>query len=99
MSKYGKRTGKKSLPESNKTYAETEYFSQRHRQWARYHVLRPRLPRITDENEKWLETIFQPKTLRTFVGKHNHEVILLCSSLFKRSDTDDEDYRNVDSHS
>jgi hypothetical protein len=71
MSRLGKKLKKNS--ESNKTYAETEYFSQRHRQWSRYHVLRPRLPRSSDE--KWLETLFQPKTLKTFVGKHNQEVI------------------------
>jgi hypothetical protein len=77
MSRAGKKS--KKISESNKTYAETEYFSQRHRQWSRYHVLRPRLPRPTDE--KWLETVFQPKTLKTFVGKHNHEVTLFFYSL------------------
>ena len=69
MSRLGKKF-KKSL-DGNKTYAENEYFSQRHRQWARYHVQRPRLPRATDE--KWLETVFQPRTLKLFVGKHLNE--------------------------
>lgn len=64
---------KKSL-ELNKTYSESEYFSQRHRQWKRYSVNKPRLPKNIDINEKWLETLFQPRTLKTFVGKHNNEV-------------------------
>jgi hypothetical protein len=70
MSRLGRKAKKSS--ESNKTYAELEYFSQRHRQWARYHVLRPRLPKPTDE--RWLETVFQPRTLKSYVGKHNNEV-------------------------
>lgn len=79
MSRYGKKTGKKVITESNKTYAESEYFSQRHRQWTRYHVLRPRLPKITDDHEKWIETLFQPRTLKSFLGKHNHEVSFILS--------------------
>jgi Cdc6-like AAA superfamily ATPase len=86
MSRLGKKFKKSS--DGNKTYAENEYFSQRHRQWARYHVLRPRLPRPTDE--KWLETVFQPRTLKSFVGKHNHEAIVFslfslpCLSCFEQ---------------
>jgi hypothetical protein len=60
--------------QDSKTYAENMYFSQRNRQWFRFAVQRPRLPKAADKTEKWLETKFQPRTLRTFIGKHNNEV-------------------------
>lgn len=80
MSKLSRKI-KKSF-EVNKTYSESEYFSQRHRQWNRYYTSKPRLPKSSDLNDKWLETLFQPRTLKTFVGKHNNEVYFLSLFLF-----------------
>jgi hypothetical protein len=72
------RRGKKKQEELG-TYAEKVYFSQRHKQWHRYEVKKPRLPKESEQAEKWLETKFQPRTLNTFVGKHNTEVLVLFS--------------------
>lgn len=68
------RRRQKAAPTEIATYAEKEYFSQRHKQWPRYFVHKPRLPREGEAKEKFLETKFQPRTLGTFVGKHNTEV-------------------------
>lgn len=74
-SRLGRKSKKKQ--EDPGTYAEKVYFSQRHKQWQRYEVKKPRLPKESEPNEKWLETKFQPRTLGAFVGKHNSEVSFL----------------------
>mmetsp|Transcript_20039 Transcript_20039/g.28786 ORF Transcript_20039/g.28786 Transcript_20039/m.28786 type:complete len:519 (+) Transcript_20039:89-1645(+) len=71
MSRQGKKPKK---VQDNRVYAEKVYYSQRHRQWPRYEVSKPRQPKLSDGKEKWLETKFQPRTLKSFVGKHNNEI-------------------------
>jgi hypothetical protein len=72
MSKRIPLNRKKKL--DRQVYSEREYFSQRHAQWDRYHVKRPRLPTNNDKEVRWLDTKFQPKSIRLFLGTHNSEV-------------------------
>ena len=55
------------------TYAERNYWSQRHKNWKKFHVKMPRLPQQKDVDERWIEK-YIPGSLRSFKGDHNNEV-------------------------
>jgi len=53
-------------------YAERCYFSQKNKQWSRFHIKKPRLPIPADDltaGTRWADTKFRPVTLKAFVGK------------------------------
>lgn len=72
------QTNKKNTPKSHDvgilTYAESNYWSQRHLNWIVYQVSKPRLPNNFDSELKWI-TKYIPKYLHKFIGNHNREII------------------------
>jgi len=61
---------------NGETYAESNYWSQRHKQWKLYNVAKPRLPVESDTHDKWIEK-YIPQSLSLFKGPKNSLVRLV----------------------
>lgn len=70
----------------NQSYAESNYFSQRHKFWRQFIVPKPRLPK-EDDKQRWVGRKFIPPSYKNMIGKHNEAI---CKTLYDIGDNFEE---------
>ena len=70
------------------TYTNTELWSPRYKCWRKYHVMKARLPTLSDQTVDWVDSLLgRPLSFRGLLGDHNDNAIRTLESFVKNFDS------------